>query len=85
MASRSRDEWVALAEQAILDLISTEYAAVKPEIEAKLADRQWVSAPRPIDPHHLTTALQNLTRNGTLAHTPHPHPRRPSDRRLPAV
>jgi hypothetical protein len=58
--SRTREEYVRLAEEAILDLIDKEHAAVRPEIEWRIADRQWRTAPCPIDPHHITTALQRL-------------------------
>lgn len=64
---RSREQYVTLAEEAVLDLLRKEHAAVRPEIEWKIADRQWPTAPCPIDPHHITTALQRLIKRGQIA------------------
>jgi hypothetical protein len=48
----------------VLDLVNSEAAAVWDEIEAKVAEQQWPSAPCRINPHHLTTARKRLGPDG---------------------
>jgi hypothetical protein len=64
--ARTREEYVGLAEKAILELLDQEHAAVRPEIEWKISDRQWGDAPCTLDPHHVTTALQRLAHRGWI-------------------
>ena len=54
-----------LATQAITDLIDTEHALLRTEIEARLADVSDPNRPH-IDPHHLTEAIRRLLADGTL-------------------
>ena len=60
MAKFSADQYRAFAAAAIQDLVLSEGAAVWDEIEAKVADTPWRTAPQRIDPHHLTTARRAL-------------------------
>jgi hypothetical protein len=59
-------EWVHVARESILALLQEENAVVWPEVEAKLADRRWKGAGVRIDPHHLTTARQQLRAEGII-------------------
>jgi hypothetical protein len=64
MAKYTVEEYRDFAYRALLDLVTTEHAAVWDEIEAKVADRQWPSAPCRLNPHHLTTARHRLGKDG---------------------
>lgn len=50
----------AMATQALVELAETEGAFVMPEAEAKIADRRWPSVAKPVNPHHITPALNAL-------------------------
>lgn len=60
MARRTKEEYVALAEHALIELIREEGAILRPEAQAKLSDRRHPSVPVPLDPHHITTAFHRL-------------------------
>ena len=62
-----RHDYAALGERGIQELLDAEHAVVWPEVEAKLADRQWPTLPVPIQPHHLTTARHRLLDQGIIA------------------
>ncbi len=64
MASRTVEEYRELAYAALIDIVTTLHAAVWDEIEAKVAEAQWPTAPCTIDPHHLTTARQRAGPRG---------------------
>lgn len=59
-------EWVRLARDRINDVMASEYACVRPELEARIAEAHYRSSGNNIDPHHITTALRELTQTGTL-------------------
>lgn len=61
-----RRGYVDLGKTAIVLLLEQQHAAVWPEIEAKIADQPWPGMRYPIDPHHLTTARQELHRDGIV-------------------
>jgi hypothetical protein len=67
--SLSVPEWVELARTGIVRLLEAEHAAVWDEVEAKLSDRPWADMPSAVDPHHLTTARIQLTREGVITET----------------
>jgi hypothetical protein len=57
MPKQTKAEWVAQGEAAVVALLEREHAVVWPaEVVAKLSD-----GPGRVDPHHLTTAVNNLT------------------------
>jgi hypothetical protein len=64
----STDRWVELAQDGILTLLDREHeaAVVWDEVEAKLADVHWPVLPSYIEPHHLSTARQQLLEDGII-------------------
>lgn len=58
MAGSSAYEAMAL--QALAELADSEGAFVAPEAEAKIADQRWPSVAKPVNPHHMTPALNTL-------------------------
>lgn len=58
--------WVELGKETILRLLQDEHAVVWPEVEAKIADRAYPPNVRPIQPHHLTSARQELRTEGVI-------------------
>lgn len=63
------EDYVRLGKRGILELLHVEHAAAWREIEAKLADASWPGLGYPIDPHHLTTARQQLMTAGKIDDT----------------
>jgi len=57
---------VALARQAIMELLDQEHAAAWLEIEAKITDVPWPAIGHRIDKHHLSTARIELLRSGRI-------------------
>lgn len=70
--SRSKEEWDLYARQRILDLLDTEYALVRPEIEARVSEGHFAESGDNADPHHITNALNLLRRSGSVTETPLP-------------
>jgi hypothetical protein len=68
-ARYSKEQYVDFAKRAILDLLRQEHAVTWAEAQAKIADRRWESVPTPINPHHMTTAKQELRRDGRITET----------------
>jgi hypothetical protein len=62
-------DYTGLGEQAILELLAEEHAAVWHEVEAKIADQRWSTLPVPIDPHHLTQARHRLIARNLIDQT----------------
>lgn len=62
MSSRKTDEYVDRCCDRILELLLEHHALVHPEIEARVSEGYYRSSNRNIDPHHVTTALRNLTK-----------------------
>lgn len=62
--------YVNTGKEAILDLLRQEHAATWAEVQAKVADRKWPSAATRVDPHHLTTARQELLTERRIAEAP---------------
>jgi hypothetical protein len=62
-------EWVRLGREAILQLLEIEHAVVWPEVEAKIADKKWEPLGLRIQPHHLTSARQQLRDEGVITTT----------------
>lgn len=69
MVRRTSGEWVALGRAAILDLLADEHAAPLVELEARICDRPWKDQDKPIDPHLLTKARQQLLAEGAIDET----------------
>jgi hypothetical protein len=73
-----RDAWEDLAARAALAYVRSVGAAVWPEVEARLAETDWVHQrldpdvppDRGPDPHHLTTARRRLLRSGEIDERP---------------
>jgi hypothetical protein len=59
-------DYSAIGAQRIVELLAVEHAVVWPEVEAKLADRQWTGPPFVIHPGHLTEARGDLLRRGVI-------------------
>jgi hypothetical protein len=59
--------YVAAGREAILNLLDTEHAATWAEVQAKVADRKWPTVRTRVDPHHLTTARQQLFAQNRIA------------------
>ncbi len=66
MSSRKTDEYVDRCCDRILELLLEHHALVHPEIEARVSEGYYRSSNRNIDPHHVTTALRNLTKRDIL-------------------
>lgn len=62
----ARYDYDALGLRGIQELLEQEYAVVWPEVEAKLADREWETLPLPVQPHHLTNARHALLDRGVI-------------------
>ena len=60
------EEWRERGTRAIQVLLSAEGAATQPGMEAELADRKFAGASHKIDPHHLTTARNQLLDGGVI-------------------
>lgn len=69
--SRTEEEWVALGEAVILDMVETEHAVTIKELEARASDRVWNRdvIDETIDPGILTIARNNLSATGTITFT----------------
>ncbi len=63
--------YVRSGREAILHLLDHEHAAVWPEIEAKIADQLYLPLRVRVDPHHLSTAKQELLEDGEIVATVH--------------
>lgn len=63
---RTKKQWVEYARTGLLELLDQENAVVWDEVEAKLADVQWPTLPSYIEPHHLSTARQQLGQEGII-------------------
>lgn len=60
------DEYVARATAMIKQILDEHHAVVHPEIEARVAEGEFASSTRNVDPHHITTALRTLSKSGEL-------------------
>lgn len=60
------EEWVERAAQAITSLLDEHHALVGPELEARIAERYFKTSPGNIDPHHVTTARNNLLQSNHI-------------------
>jgi len=65
------EAWHAAAREVVLGILEQEHAVTLTEIEARASDRTWNPTvwPWPINPHHLTTARQELFLEGVVAPT----------------
>lgn len=69
MARRAPEEWDYLGRKAVLDLLDQELAAAGMEIDARLAEDVWPSVGTPVQPIHLSNALNELVRQGRIIRT----------------
>jgi len=53
-----------------MELVRREGAVLLREAEAKISEQRWQTVPTSIDPHHLTTARQQLLQRGWLKLSP---------------
>jgi hypothetical protein len=60
------DEYVARAAHRVIDLLAEHHAMVHPEVMARISEGFYASSSQNIDPHHVTTALRELHREGTI-------------------
>ena len=67
-------EWNHAAQRVLLDVLDTQYAVTKRELEARASDRTWDPTvwPRPIDPGYFTHAMTDLHRQGLIMPTHEP-------------
>jgi len=63
---RPTTEYVARATARIVEVLEAEHAVVSPELESRIAEAEYRDSPNNIDPHHITTALTNLTSAGLV-------------------
>jgi hypothetical protein len=66
MASLDAQQYVEMGKQGIRELVDREHAVALREIDARLAEIKWQTLSHRIDPHHLTTARNELVRSGEL-------------------
>lgn len=69
MAGRPARYYVNLGIRALLEVLEAQGATVWPEVEARIADTRWPTVPYSIDPHHLTTARQELLASEAIRET----------------
>ena len=58
--------YVGRARSAIFSILADEHAVVHPELEARISEAAYRGDFKNIDPHHVTTALRELTREGKI-------------------
>ena len=56
----------ARAVDRIREILAAEHAAVRRELESRIAEGHWSGSGENIDPHHVTNALRELVRLGEL-------------------
>lgn len=61
-----KDDYVERAVSGLVDVLSAEFSCLHPELESRLAEAYHVRDTRNIDPHHITTALRDLTSAGKV-------------------
>ena len=59
-------EYQARAVDRIREIIAEQHAAVRCELESRIAEGYWPSSGQNIDPHHITNAVRHLVRRGEL-------------------
>lgn len=62
-------EYVDRAKARILDVLDTEHAVVRLELEARISEAYFAESGQNIDPHHITTAYNALRRQGLIIQT----------------
>jgi hypothetical protein len=60
------DVYVGRARAAILTILADEHAVVHPELEARISEAGYRGDFNNIDPHHVTTALRELSHGGSI-------------------
>jgi hypothetical protein len=58
--------YVARAKDSIRAVLDEQLAVVSAELEARISERSFIGERDNIDPHHVTTALRELTRAGVV-------------------
>jgi hypothetical protein len=71
VAHRTAAEWHQLARAVVLDVLADHHAVTTRELEARAADYTWkpTVCPAPVQPHLLTTAVQELVADGHIQRT----------------
>jgi len=64
-----QSEWVNLAREITLDMLDHEFAVTVREMEARASDRLWPGAVGAPNPHHFTTARNELRYEGIIEAT----------------
>ena len=59
-------DYQARAVDRIREILAAEHAAVRRELESRIAEGHWSGSGENIDPHHITNALRELVRLGEL-------------------
>lgn len=59
-------DYVAHAKDRIRETLGTEHAVVHAELEARISEAGYADSGLNINPHHITTALQELTRHDEI-------------------
>lgn len=60
------EDYVRRAVQAIRDVLDEQHAVTGAELDARISERYHEGSRENIDPHHVTTALNRLTRSGVV-------------------
>jgi hypothetical protein len=60
------EDYVSRARARIMEVLDIEHAVVHSELESRIAEAAYRGEPDNIDPHHVTTALRQLGRAGTI-------------------
>lgn len=60
-------DYVARAASRIVEVLNDQHAVVAPELQARIAEAGYRRSGMNVDPHHITTALNHLFAEGTLA------------------
>lgn len=62
-------DYVTNAKERIREILATEHAVVHLELESRISEAGYAGSGLNIDPHHITTALQELTRHNEIIWT----------------
>lgn len=58
-----KSEYVELAVERVRAVLADHHAVVHSELESRIAEANWAGSAGNVDPHHITTALQQLKRD----------------------
>ncbi|OCB49426.1 hypothetical protein A9X02_12420 [Mycobacterium malmoense] len=59
-------EYDARAAERIREIIATQHAALRRELESRIAEGYWSGSGQNINPHHVSNALRDLVQSGEM-------------------